>query len=337
MSLKIVKAREIVKKFPNTSKRELARLLYKQNKALFMDEENARSAIRRATGSSGKKDRAEVLPTTYQERRPDGIVYNPYELPEQEHNNFLPYVIPVTEETVIGVISDIHFPYQNNEALTVALDHLKRSKITHLVLLGDVMDCYELSTFDRDPAKRSFKHEIDAVRNFLKTLKKKFPGVKIIFKEGNHEYRYVRYLMRKAPEMLGFEVFSLPVLLGLKELDIDHVESSRIIEAGKIILIHGHEFGRMMFSPVNPARGYFTKAKTNVLGADSHQISEHSENTLNGKKLVAYSIGHLADPHPAYRPINNWSHGFAEISFKKQKSDLNFIVKNRKIIDGSVY
>jgi hypothetical protein len=144
-------------------------------------------------------------------------------------------------------------------------------------------------------------------------------------------------MMRKAPELLGFEVFSLPVLLGLKELGIEHVPADQIIKTGKLMIIHGHEFGRMMFSPVSPARGYFTRAKTNVLGADSHQISSHSENTLDGKQFVAYSIGHLADPHPAYRPINNWSHGFAKVSFVKGKEDLNFVVNNYKIIDGKVY
>lgn len=141
MSLKIERARDLVAKFPNTAKASLAVLLYKENPALYSTVEDARLTIRRATGAQGNKNRKWMKATVKQSQFASGKINNPYDLPEQEHNNFKPYVIPATEKTIIGVISDIHFPYQNNEALTIALNHLKSSKITHLVLLGDVMDC----------------------------------------------------------------------------------------------------------------------------------------------------------------------------------------------------
>lgn len=339
MGLKLEKAILIANEFPNTGNSPLAGKLYKENIALYKDKEDARTFIRKARGARGTKDREVIKSNSSVEQKkfPNGITYNPYQLPEEEHNQYKPFKIKVTKDTVIGLLSDLHFPYQSNEAITVALNECKRRKVTHLVINGDLLDAYSLSNFEKDVTKRNFKYEIDVVRAFLKVLSEKFKGVKIIFKEGNHDKRFITYMRRKAPELLGIEAFSLEMLLGLKELGITHIPDSQIIEAGSLIIIHGHEFGHQMFSPVNPARGFFMRAKTNVIGGHHHQSSSHSENRLDGKQIVSYSTGHLADPHPEYRPINNWSHGFAIIDHIQDGTSVNFIVDNLKIINGKIY
>ncbi len=337
MGLKLDKAREIVNKFPNTPKKSLSVKLYKENVELYKDQEDARSSIRLATGARGAQGRKRVKELAPQSPTGLKVSYNPYELPDQEHNNNNPFVIKPTKDTVVGLLSDIHIPYQHNEALTVALDFCKKQKLTHLILNGDVMDCYQISSFVRDPKQRSFKYELDAVKAFLKVLTEKFKGVQIIYKLGNHEARYMRFMKTKAPELLDIEAFSFDMLLGLKELGIRYIPDSQLIQMGNLMIIHGHEFGQQIFSPVNPARGYFLKAKTNVIGGHNHQISAHSENRLDGKQIVAFSTGHLADEHPEYKPINNWSHGFCIINHIEDGKDVNFIVHNHKIINGKIY
>lgn len=338
MGLKLERAVEIANKFPDTNNAALARLLFKENRVLYKNEEDARSSIRLARGSHGIKDKKNIKTIADVQRKfPNGVVYNPYQLPDQEHHDNRYFSLGVNKDTVIGLLSDIHIPYQDNQALTVALDHCKKAKVTHLILNGDVMDCYQISRFEKDPSKRSFKYELDTVRAFLTTLADRFKGVRIIFKEGNHENRYMRFMRSKAPELLGIEAFNLSVLLGLKQLGIDHVPDNKLIQAGNLIIIHGHEFGQQIFSPVNPARGYFLKAKTNVIGGHNHQVSAHSENRLDGKQIVAYSTGHLADPNPEYKPINNWSHGFAIITHIQDGKNVNFNVHNHKIINQKIY
>lgn len=347
MGLKLDRAREIVTKFPGVSKKELGKLLVKAHPKLYGTAEEARTYVRTATGANGKLKRKD-----HPIKVPLELAYNPYQLEKEEHNRHVNHVLRPTKDTVIGLLSDLHLPYQHNQALTVALDHCRRIKVTHLVLNGDVLDAYELSRFEKDPAKRDFKAELYAVRRFLEVLVAKFPKTKIIFKEGNHEARVVRFMKQRAPELLGFEVFNLRNLLGLNTgsllvddrgdhlpaLPIDHVPDHRLIECGKLMIIHGHEFGQAIFSPVNPARGFFLKAKTNVIGGHHHQVSSHSENRLDGDQIVAYSTGHLADEHPEYRPINNWSLGFATIRFREtKKGQTNFIVHNHKVIDGEIY
>ncbi len=337
MGLKIEKAVALANAYPNSGNAPLAAILYRDNPGLFKDKEDARDAIRRARGSAGSRNRKKYKTIAdKQQTFPNGR-NNPYDLPEEKHHDNKFYKINVNSDTIIGLLSDIHFPYQNNEALTTALDYCKQQKITHLLLNGDIMDCYQISSFDRDPKADGIKYEIDLTRAFLATIQEKFKGVKIIFKGGNHEQRLIRYLRRKAPELLGLEVLSLDSLLGLRERSIDYVPDNKLIEAGNLLIIHGHEFGHQIFSPVNPARGYFLKSKTNVIGGHNHQVSSHSENRLDGKQIVAYSTGHLADPHPEYKPVNNWSHGFAVIKFVKNSGRLDFVVSNKKIINGIVY
>jgi hypothetical protein len=338
-NLKSEKARDYVAKFPNTPKAALARKLYKDNKGLYGTEEDARFAIRYVTGASGAKMRKSVP----KEDHAPNDARRRYNLPAQKHNDNKTNVIPgIRVGQRMGLLSDIHLPYQSNEALTLALDFLKTRDINILYLNGDVLDAYEISSFERDPSKKNFAEEIKLCRAFLETLVKEFPGVQIYYKEGNHEARLTTFLRRKAPELLGFEVLDYKHLLGLgvptiknePALPIIHVPSKVITQFGKILVIHGHEFAKGFVAPVNPARGFFMKGKSNVIGGHHHQDSSHSENTLSGKQLVAYSTGHLADPHPEYHPHNNWSHGFADITITS--NDGNFVVSRYKIIDGNV-
>jgi predicted phosphodiesterase len=339
-TLKTERARDYVANFPNTPKAALAKLLYKENKSLYNDVEAARAAIRYVTGSLGTKNRKHVSEDEVNKFE-NGKIHNPFNLPDQKHNEASVHEIAVKPGMRIGLLSDIHIPYQHNEALTLALQHLKQRNIDILYLNGDILDAYEISSFERDPSKKNFAEEIKLCRAFLETLVKEFPGVQIYYKEGNHEARLTMFLRRKAPELLGFEILNYKSLLGLgiptvknePALPIIHIQSKVIARAGKILIVHGHEFAKGFTAPVNPARGFFMKGKSNVIGGHHHQDSAHSENTLSGKQLVAYSTGHLADPHPEYHPYNNWSHGFADITFGE---DGNFVVARYKIINGQV-
>ena len=87
--------------------------------------------------------------------------------------------------------------------------------------------------------------------------------------------------MAKALEMefgqsLGFSHF-----LRLEEHGITYIPDNQQIKAGKLNIIHGHEFGGSFFNPVNAARGLFMRAKASVLAGHNHQTSEHQEGNIN--------------------------------------------------------
>lgn len=344
---KAQKAREIIERFPNLSKKKLGELLFKENKLLFTDAEDGRLFIRGVTGARGK---ATVKLT--QSDKYKGV------LPQGEKNDFSPFVLKGKR---IGIISDVHIPYHDLEALNVALNEFKRVKVDTIVLNGDIIDCYNLSRWEKDPNKRNHAYEMELLTIFLDDLIKMFPKVEIVFKLGNHSERYEKFIYAKSPEFVGMHVMTWKHLLNLrfqnctscegtgvlKGVDcpncekgrmavnvsrgIHLVKGKRVIKAGKLNICHGHEWNGVS-SPVNPARGYALKAKTNVIAGHLHQSSEHIESDMNGKISGAWSVGCLCDMHPDYAPLNKWNHGFAWVEVDGD----DFEVHNHKIINGKI-
>jgi len=311
------KAREIIEKFPHLSKKKLGELLFKQNNILFKDSEDARRAIRNVTGSGGKNTNKWLI----QSDKYIGV------LPEGEKNDFSPFVLKGKR---IGIVNDLHIPYHDLKAIQIALTELKKLNIDTLVLNGDIIDCYQLSRWEKDPSKRKFSEELKMLNDFLDDLKTYFKGVDIIYKLGNHEERYQKFLTQRAPELLDLEILDWQSLIKNRVPVINH---KRPIKAGKLNILHGHEFGESIFSPVNAARGIYLKSKTSTIAGHSHVTSEHIERDLNDSITGCWSVGCLSDLHPDYRPINKWNYGFA---FVAVEPDGDFEVHNYKIINGKI-
>jgi predicted phosphodiesterase len=346
--MKADKARKLIERFPNLSKKKLGELLYKDNPLLFKDAEDGRRMVRSVTGTGGKGDRSK-LTDKYQ-----GV------LPQGEKNDFSPFVLKGKR---IGIISDVHIPYHDLEALNIALNEFKKVKIDTLVLNGDIIDCYQLSRWEKDPNKRNHAYEMELLTIFLDDLIKMFPKVELVYKLGNHDERYEKFIYAKSPEFIGMHVMSWKHLLNLrfencvrcegtgilKGIDCPNCENGkvannvsrgvhlvkgkRVIKAGKLNIMHAHEFNGSSAS-VNPARGFFLKSKTNVIGGHLHRTSEHIEKDLNEHISGAWSTGCLCDMHPEYAPLNNWNLGYAYVDIDQETG--NFDVHNQKIINGKI-
>jgi predicted phosphodiesterase len=303
------------------SKKKLGEILHKNFPTLYKNAEDGRLAIRRATGAHGDHDRKKLKIR---------VEWKGLSLPEPEQNDFSKYVI---KESRIAILSDIHFPYYHKAALNAAIGYLRKWKPNCILLNGDIIDMYQMSSFDKDPRCRDVKYEIDMLRNFVIQLRNLFPHAKIVYKIGNHEERYEKAILQRIPELVDLELFNFESVISANELKIDVIKNKRIIMAGKLNIVHGHEFARGFAAPVNPARGFFLKAKNNVIGGHHHQISSHQEQDINGNIVGAWSTGCLCELHPKYMPVNNWSSGFATVEVERGGS---FTVNNLKIINGRV-
>jgi len=252
-------------------------------------------------------------------------------IPDGESIDFSPVVLgPENYPMLIG--SDAHIPYHDRRAVELFILRGKSIRAKTIIFDGDWLDCYQLSSFQRDPKQRSIEEEIATANSIFAIFRKEFPEARIIFKLGNHEDRYDYYLMRHAPELYGLKSIHLSSLpeLGLDALKIETVSNKRIIRAGHLHIIHGHEYPGGMTAPVSPARGLYLKAKKSAMEGHFHQTSEHTETAINGDVVTCWSIGCLCDLHPQYMPLNKWNHGFAEI----MEEDGFFVVRNRRIIEN---
>jgi predicted phosphodiesterase len=320
----------LAEKHPAAGNQTIARLAYKQAPSLWNSLEAARAAIRRMrTGNrAGTRVIKHLPPTPLKE-------HGPFEaLPEGltqlvEWDEF-----PITGATRTLILSDIHIPYHDRAALLVAAQYGYDNKADTVILNGDTADFFSVSFWEKDPRKRNFGLELNTVHKFLELLRATFPKARIIFKLGNHEERWIRYMRVKAPELLGVDRFEFKELFQLDKFGIELVEDKRVVKLGALNILHGHEYRFAISNPVNPARGLFLRCKAHAICGHFHQSSHHTEKTVEQKIIATWSTGCLCDLHPEYAPLNNWVHGFA---FVESMSDGKFNVQNKVIRNGKVY
>jgi len=300
---------------------KLARIMYNENPLSFKSIEHARSRLRYIEGKTCHNV------NTY--HKMDDRPKNPYKLPESEEVDFTPYRINAKR---VLVISDIHLPYHSIEALTACFDFAEKEEIDAVLINGDLLDFFHLSRFVKDPKMRSFAHELLSFKQFFEVLQNTFSKAKIYYKIGNHEERYEHFLWTKAGELEGVDEFKLENIIKARAEGIEVIGGKRIIKLGGLNVVHGHEFGGSIFSPVNVARGLFLRGKVSAMQGHNHQTSEHTESNMNGEITTTFSLGCLCELHPGFLPINKWNHGYAITEIDGD----DFHVRNYRIYKGEV-
>lgn len=324
VSPRTIKIREYLSKFSSRGNLTIAKVLHKDFPEMFPTIENARDAVRtlRGANGTGKRKKFKIQENTTPR----------FTIPKSDNKPYTEYIID--PELKHGLIfPDIHFPYHDEKALRAAINYALDVQPDFIVLNGDTVDFHQLSYFEKDPTKKNIVQELEMLKDFLSELKSFFPGTKIIFKAGNHEERYDRYLMQAAPVLYHLDEVRLKSVLKLDEMGIEYVGEKRVIRYRELNIIHGHEYRFSISNPVNPARGVFMRTHKSTLVGHFHQGSEHPETSIDGDIICCWSSGCLCDLHPQWLPLNKWGHGFSEVIGLE---DGLWRVKNHKILNGVI-
>ena len=314
---------EVLDKFPNAHNRTLARLLVEQYPELYTIEQ-ARSAIRYRTGATGSQLRKHVKtdnrkkPCTLE--IPPGLKQVPEPLQFKKEGQWL-------------FIADPHIPYHDEVALEAAIKFGVDNKIPNLFGLGDWVDFYKMSDYVSDPRLASPSNELDVLRKFLKSIKKYFRGEKV-YKVGNHEDRYERYLYQRASAVVGIEAFQLDKVLGLDELGFKYIASKQRATVGDYNVFHGPELQSGASSPISPAKSLHGKISASGLVGHHHVTSNYTHVSQITKVLThTHSIGCLCLMVKGYSPVNGWNHGFghARVNSKGQTEFRNYVIDRGKV------
>jgi len=319
-------AAQAVADMPGASKAAVGRHLHQTRPDLFRTPETARWVVRKAMGAAGDANRRwtghkhdDVRAKVAQAR-----------LPDPERSEWHPYELPTDVKRWL-VVGDLQVPYHDVRAIETAVEFGRKANCDGLLLLGDIVDFYQASSFCKDPTRRNMAQEIRDTGQTIAYMRQRLRSPRTIWKFGNHEDRFDRYLYMNAPAFVGLPGFNLPSALQLREQGIDWVDAQNVIHAHKLTILHGHEYGDGKSDPVNPARSMFLKARDCTLSAHQHRVSQHTETTVRDVVVSCWSIGCLCDRHPRYRPVNNWSLGFAILH-----AGASWKVENYRIIDGEV-
>lgn len=231
------------------------------------------------------------------------------------------------------ILNDVHLPFHDKRTVELAVEEARRRNVVGVLLNGDILDSGEISNHLRHRELPRYVEEIQVGKQFLGWLRSRFHGKRIVYKEGNHEDRLERYVVERAPALEGLEGLDLPSFLHLRDHGIEWVNHKRVIQMGKLNVIHGHEYKGGVSTPVNPARGLYLKARSVALCGHFHRTSEHHSRNIRQQAEAAWSVGCACFLTPRWCPLNDWNLGFA---FVHLGNDGNFEVENKRVLNGSV-
>lgn len=310
---------ETIKQHPTLSKKLIAKILLSEHPELFNDVEAARNHVRSALGASGERQRCNEINQRLL-------------LPPEQSKDYTPYTIPTVSNNIL-VLSDIHIPFHDNASIHLAVQYGVDHDCNTVLMNGDIFDFYSGSRFLKDPRLMDMKSEIQYGREFLAWLREQFPTAQIIMKIGNHEERVETYMMQNAPIIMQTDLFHVEDLLGLPDMGITCVSDKRIIKAGKLSVLHGHEL-RSKTGGVNPARTAYLYTHKSTLISHFHRTSMHTEPDLDKKVITCWSIGCLCNLFADYDLYNKWNQGFAVIHTDGEAFEVeNMRIINRKVIN----
>jgi UDP-2,3-diacylglucosamine pyrophosphatase LpxH len=213
--------------------------------------------------------------------------------------------------------------------MRIILKLLKLHKFNGIVQLGDALDFWQLSTYDKDPArKNTIMDDIEEWNDILtKWASLLYRNSEIHLLEGNHCYRLHRYVARHARDLHEI-VRPMPELLNLKVRN----DSGSIIfkwhpytkwsscQLGDCTLLHGFYFNQHV------AATNLAKYRRNLICGHTHRVQYVSDGVY-----FSASLGHGSDEHlTAHQPTpTGWTQSLGILTVDiYDKTSLEIITVN---------
>ncbi|MDR1493258.1 MAG: hypothetical protein LBT05_11115 [Planctomycetaceae bacterium] len=219
-----------------------------------------------------------------------------------------------TQRNMSIVINDLHVPFQNAAAVKMAVDFIREQKPGMIHILGDACDFYSVSRFDKDPTRRlNLQEEIDAVRDWLRELRDAAPRSRIIYSEGNHEYRLRKYLMSEAKALAVLRALTLEKLLDFDSLKIRFQPQERPYRIGHLLFTHGQYVSKWS---AYSAKRHYERFGCSTIHGHTHRLGAFYHTDLTDC-FAAWENGCLSTLTPDYVTAPDWQNGFSVVYHNK--------------------
>ena len=236
-------------------------------------------------------------------------------------------------------IPDCHFPYEDKTAFDIMLSAGKDFKPDHVVVLGDFVDMYSVSSHSKDP-RRAGKLEQEISESIEGLRKVKKLGAKNnVFISGNHEDRLTRYLMEKAPEL--YDRITIPGVLCLDDLGFEFVPYKEDYKLGKLRMTH--DTGK---AGANAHKQAVDAYHRSVVIGHTHRMAYIVQGDAEGDKHVGAMFGWLGNAKKVdyMHSINvkkDWTLGFG-VGYLNPKTGYVYItpvpiVNYTCVVEGRFY
>ena len=205
------------------------------------------------------------------------------------------------------IMNDLQIPFHDPKALGVVVDCVRDLKPHGIVLNGDVVDCYTISKFSKNPLRQgTLNQEIKLANQLLRRLAP--VTTERWWLGGNHEDRLRKYIWDKAPE-LATEV-NFPKLFHIEDEGFRWKDYGGSLRLGNLLVTHG--------SMVNKhsgwtARSHLEKYGTSILIGHTHRLGAFFKRDYKGIH-GAWENGCLCLLSPEYDQFPNWQQGFSVVT-----------------------
>ncbi len=236
------------------------------------------------------------------------------------------------------IVPDTHAPYHDKDAWELMLEAGRHLKPDAVVVMGDLIDCYSVSRHSKSPDRvANLAKEIACVGDLLDQLDGLGAREKV-FIEGNHEYRLVRYIEEKAPELFG--ICDIPQLLRLEDRGWEWIAYRDHKKRGAVHYTHdtGHSGRYAVYRSLDVYQH-------SVATVHTHRMALVVEGNAVGEPKVSAQFGWLGDVkqidymHRA-TARKNWQLGFG-IGYTDNQTGHTWltpvpILDYRCIVDGKL-
>lgn len=240
------------------------------------------------------------------------------------------------------VLSDIHFPYEDPDAMLLAKQILLEAKPDIIILNGDIVDFYGISKFLVPPIRRlQFSQEVEEDAKKIARLHAWAPHAFWVYLEGNHELKMRRRPWEKAPEFAG--LLETEKVLNLKQLNILYLQqewepktreefAAPHVKLGKLYVMHGHSI-RMGINAINVAKAVFDRMLKPTLIGHWHRTNVWEQTDYEGVLSGAFVQGCLCRPRPHW-DTKVWGQGMSVIFIQDGYFEVDlikFIAKDKTL------
>ena len=234
----------------------------------------------------------------------------------------------------VAFVPDIHYPYHDPAAVAAAERVLRHYKPDLIVLLGDVVDFYELSDFDKNPNReKRLQDELNQADDFFFRLRRDHPTAAIWYKEGNHEKRLQRYLWKYAKGLSSLTCLETSNLLRLPKHDIRFFTTKEKLRFGGAIITHGD---RVRQKSGYTAHSMLWDRKMSGISGHTHRFADVSISADGGtwRWIEAGCLCRL-DPEYVDDKIPDWQQGMVLGTYSARRDRLDFTMV--RVLEGEAY
>ncbi len=221
------------------------------------------------------------------------------------------------------IYGDTHVPFESPSALEVVAKLTKDARPDVLVHIGDLVDCWSISRFSKDPLRKDdLQDNIDQAARHLRRMTKLAPDAAKVYIEGNHEQRLARVISgmkEEQKELARLRVFqdgvTWPAILaeaGVPEwryVPTRRQASARVLP--NLVVKHGSVVRRWSGQT---AKAEWERYGHSGISGHTHRLGLFYHNDMNGAHGWS-ETGCTCDLKPEYVEDPDWQHGCVIVTY----------------------